>query len=112
MVQTVYNFGGGAVNPDPRAKDKTVTGGKGSNLTEMAEIGLPLAIYNQFKPWLVAQDLALRELRQLGFNPIYGIDVYFFNKAKADGKEIEFLESLPMTTTGKIRRLELRNTVR
>jgi len=60
---------------------------------KMAEIGLPLAIYNQFKPWLVAQDLALRELRQLGFNPIYGIDVYFFNKAKADGKEIEFLES-------------------
>jgi len=27
-------------------------------------------------------------------------------------REIEFLESLPMTTTGKIRRLELRNTVR
>ena len=27
---------------DPRAKDKTVTGGKGSNLAEMADIGLPV----------------------------------------------------------------------
>ncbi|MDN3645463.1 pyruvate, phosphate dikinase [Pontixanthobacter aestiaquae] len=42
MNTTVYNFGGGAVNDDPRAKDKTITGGKGSNLTEMAEIGLPV----------------------------------------------------------------------
>ena len=42
MTKTVYTFGGGAKHDDPRAKDKTVTGGKGANLAEMAEIGLPV----------------------------------------------------------------------
>ncbi len=41
-VKTVYTFGGAAPGDDPRAKDKTVTGGKGANLAEMAEIGLPV----------------------------------------------------------------------
>ena len=41
-MKTVYTFGGGAVHDDPRAKDKTVTGGKGANLAEMAGIGLPV----------------------------------------------------------------------
>lgn len=42
MVQTVYTFGGKSASVDPRAKDKTITGGKGANLAEMAEIGLPV----------------------------------------------------------------------
>ena len=42
MTTTVYTFGGGATHDDPRAKDKTVTGGKGAKLAEMAGIGLPV----------------------------------------------------------------------
>ncbi|MGZ3234954.1 MAG: PEP/pyruvate-binding domain-containing protein, partial [Croceibacterium sp.] len=41
-MQTVYPFGGGAAYDDARAKDKTITGGKGANLAEMASIGLPV----------------------------------------------------------------------
>ncbi len=41
-MQTVYPFGGSAAHTDPRQKDKTVTGGKGANLAEMASIGLPV----------------------------------------------------------------------
>ena len=41
-LQTVYPFGGSAPHDDPRQKDKTITGGKGSNLAEMASIGLPV----------------------------------------------------------------------
>jgi len=41
-VQTVYPFGGSAAHSDPRQKDKTVVGGKGANLAEMASIGLPV----------------------------------------------------------------------
>lgn len=59
---------------------------------KIADLGLPLEIYVRLKPWLVATDLAVQELKKLGFNPIYGVDVYFFNKAKADGKQIGFLE--------------------
>ncbi len=40
--KTVYTFGGDAKHDDPRQKDKTVTGGKGANLAEMASIGLPV----------------------------------------------------------------------
>ena len=42
MTQTVYHFGGDAPHDDPRQKDKTVTGGKGANLADMASIGLPV----------------------------------------------------------------------
>ncbi|ANY20809.1 Pyruvate, phosphate dikinase [Tsuneonella dongtanensis] len=41
-MKTVYPFGGGAPLDDPRAKDKTIVGGKGANLAEMADIGLPV----------------------------------------------------------------------
>ena len=41
-MQTVYPFGGDASHNDARQKDKTVTGGKGANLADMAGIGLPV----------------------------------------------------------------------
>ncbi|APE28724.1 pyruvate, phosphate dikinase [Aurantiacibacter gangjinensis] len=41
-MNTVYTFGGNAPHDDPRQKDKTVTGGKGANLADMASIGLPV----------------------------------------------------------------------
>jgi pyruvate,orthophosphate dikinase len=41
-LKTVYVFGGNADHSDPRQKDKTVAGGKGANLAEMASIGLPV----------------------------------------------------------------------
>ena len=41
-MKTVYPFGGNAAHDDARQKDKTVTGGKGANLAEMASIGLPV----------------------------------------------------------------------
>jgi len=42
MNAYVFAFGGGAVSSDPRARDKTIVGGKGANLAEMASIGLPV----------------------------------------------------------------------
>jgi pyruvate,orthophosphate dikinase len=42
MSAYVFHFGGGARSEDPRARDKTITGGKGANLAEMAGIGLPV----------------------------------------------------------------------
>ena len=39
---TVFTFGGNAPQTNARQKDKTVTGGKGANLAEMASIGLPV----------------------------------------------------------------------
>jgi uncharacterized protein YbaP (TraB family) len=59
---------------------------------KMNALGLPLEQFARFKPWLLSLTLATLELQQLGFNPIYGLDVHFFNKARTDAKEIGFLE--------------------
>jgi uncharacterized protein len=59
---------------------------------KMSEVGLPLEQFSRFRPWFVALTLSTLELQRMGYNPQYGIDVYFFNKASADGKEIGFLE--------------------
>jgi uncharacterized protein YbaP (TraB family) len=59
---------------------------------KMSEIGLPLEQFSRFKPWFVALTLTTLELQRMGYDPNYGIDVYFFNKASADSKEIGFLE--------------------
>ena len=42
MSTNVYTFGGSAQSDDPRSRDKTIVGGKGANLAEMAGIGLPV----------------------------------------------------------------------
>jgi uncharacterized protein YbaP (TraB family) len=55
--------------------------------------GLPIETFERFKPWFVALTLSVLELQRLGFDPNYGIDTHFHNKAKADGKRIIALES-------------------
>jgi pyruvate, orthophosphate dikinase len=42
MNKQVYTFGGDARNDEARSRDKVIVGGKGANLAEMAEIGLPV----------------------------------------------------------------------
>lgn len=59
---------------------------------KMAALGVPLEQFARFKPWFIAVTLASLELQRLGYNPNYGLDVHFFNKARTDAKEIGFLE--------------------
>ena len=59
---------------------------------KMSALGLPLEAFSRFKPWFVALTLTTLELQRLGYNLQYGIDVYFFGKARSGGKEIGFLE--------------------
>jgi uncharacterized protein YbaP (TraB family) len=53
-----------------------------------------MAQLNPLKPWLCASAISGLALMQMGFDPNYGVDVYFFDKAKKDGKEQIFLETL------------------
>jgi uncharacterized protein YbaP (TraB family) len=57
-------------------------------------IGITMAQLNPLKPWLCASAISELELMKMGFDPQYGVDVYFFDKAKKDSKEIHFLETL------------------
>ena len=65
------------------------------NLEEkLQSLGLHLAYFSRFKPWFLAVTLTTLELQRLGFNPLYGIDLHFYTKAKADEKELAYLESV------------------
>jgi len=59
---------------------------------KLDEVGLSLEQFSQFKPWFAALTLTTLELQRLGYNPAYGVDIYFFNRATSDGKEIDYLE--------------------
>ena len=59
---------------------------------ETERLGLPLMLVDRQKPWFLALSLSSMELLRLGFNPSYGIDMHFINKA--GGKKIVELESL------------------
>ncbi len=56
--------------------------------------GLPMAQFNRFKPWLCALTLTVIELQRLGYDPNYGVDSYFFAKAREDKKQLIFLETV------------------
>ena len=80
--------------------------------------GIPIQQLSRLKPWLCALSLSSIEFLKLGFNPAYGIDMYFFNKAKKDGKEIlrfetvEFQLSLMTQMTRKQEEMMLRQTLK
>ena len=59
MAQTVFIFGGDAPHTNARQKDKTITGGKGANLAEMASIGLPVP-----PGFTIATEECLKYLRE------------------------------------------------
>jgi uncharacterized protein YbaP (TraB family) len=55
--------------------------------------GLPVSRFERFRPWFAAITLTGMELQRLGFDPALGLDRYFYQKAKKEGKEMIFLET-------------------
>jgi uncharacterized protein YbaP (TraB family) len=58
------------------------------------EIGLPVEPIKRFKPWLAALTLMAMEWQKAGFDASLGLDKHFYDRAKADGKSIEGLETV------------------
>ena len=59
---------------------------------KVTAIGLPVSQLDRFRPWFAALMLTVMELQKMQFDPSYGVDAYFFRKAKEDGKQRIFLE--------------------
>jgi uncharacterized protein YbaP (TraB family) len=59
-----------------------------------AALGLPVEPLKRFKPWMLALTLVELEWQKAGFDQAYGLDRHFYDRAKADGKAIEGLETL------------------
>ena len=54
--------------------------------------GMPFKMMSRFKPWFLAATIEMTEYQKLGFDPQYGIDKYFLQKAEGNKTIIE-LES-------------------
>jgi uncharacterized protein len=57
------------------------------------QVGVDLAMFDQFAPWFVAEAVSQMQLMQLGFAPTSGVEMYFMDKARADNKATGGLES-------------------
>lgn len=65
----------------------------------LKEKGIDIILYQKFKPWFLALTLSGMELIKLGFDPNYGVDKHFINKANKETslsskKEIVELEGV------------------
>ena len=59
-----------------------------------AAAGVPMLALERIKPWLVAMTLAVPVLRQSGFDPAFGIDQHFYDRAKAAKRPVRGLETV------------------
>jgi uncharacterized protein len=58
------------------------------------EVGLELSTFDEFAPWFAAEAISQVQLTQLGFAPESGIEMYFLERARADGKTVGGLETV------------------
>lgn len=58
------------------------------------ERGLPLPMFQKYKPGIVAMMLVMNEYQRQGYDPELGIDKHFLMGARNDGKEIRQLEKV------------------
>jgi uncharacterized protein YbaP (TraB family) len=56
--------------------------------------GLTLKRVERLRPWFIAEWLSSRTLEMAGFSESLGVDIYFFHKARATGKQVLGLETL------------------
>ena len=58
------------------------------------EVGIQLSLFDQFAPWFAAEAISQLQLTQLGFQPEAGVEMYFMERARNDGKSVAGLETV------------------
>jgi uncharacterized protein len=58
------------------------------------EAGVDLSMFDQFAPWFAAEAISQLQLSQLGFKAESGVEMYFLEKARNDGKSVAGLETV------------------
>ena len=57
------------------------------------EVGVDLSLFDQYAPWFAAEAISELQLTQLGFQPETGVEMYFMDRARGDGKSVAGLET-------------------
>jgi len=60
----------------------------------VTQAGLPLFMFNRFKPVMAAMTLEVMEIENLGVDPLLGLDKHYYQIAKTEGKQIVPLETV------------------
>ena len=58
------------------------------------EVGIDLGIFDAFAPWFAAEAISQLQLQQLGFQPKSGVEMFFLERARSDGKSVAGLETV------------------
>ncbi len=83
-----------ATLPDGKTLPDVLGARRYSHATSLAhDVGVELSTFDQFAPWFAAEAISQLQLMQLGFQPEAGVEMYFLDKAQADGKRIAGLET-------------------
>jgi hypothetical protein len=59
----------------------------------LEERGLPLAVFQAFRPWMSAATLQVLEMQRVGFDADIGIERHFLGQAEQQGKTVHELET-------------------
>jgi uncharacterized protein YbaP (TraB family) len=63
--------------------------------TELArQVGVDISIFDAFAPWFVAEAISALQLQQLGFKQQSGVEMFFAEHARTDGKPVAGLETV------------------
>jgi uncharacterized protein YbaP (TraB family) len=80
---------GGKTLPDVLGKERY---GRAEALAH--EVGVDLSLFDQFAPWFAAEAISQLQLTELGFQAESGVEMYFMERARTDGKSVAGLETV------------------
>lgn len=81
--------------PPDQSLDKTISPETLALVTSRsAALGVPMGAVNRLKPWFLALIVLGLEWQAAGFDPQLGIDKHFYDRARAEGKAVQGLETL------------------
>ena len=58
------------------------------------QVGVDIGIFDAFAPWFAAEAISQLQLQQLGFQPKSGVEMFFLERARTDGKSVAGLETV------------------
>jgi uncharacterized protein YbaP (TraB family) len=86
---------GSALLPDDKTLSSVLGTQRYARATSLAhDVGVDLSAFERFAPWFAAEAISQQQLTQLGFQPQSGVEMYFMDRARADGKSIAGLETV------------------
>ncbi len=84
-----------AMLPDDKTLAQVMGADRYAHAAGLAQgLGFDLAAFDRFQPWFVAEAISQLQLAQLGFQAESGVEMYFLEKARADGKSVAGLETV------------------